>query len=190
MFVKMFSNLEKINIPKDVSVKIEDRLITLSTSNLKASVKMPKVFKAYLSEERSLVLSNSLHPEKITKRTFRKLVPMRGTLRAKILRAISSLSSSFSREINIVGVGYKVELLSPNTLSLKLGYSHDIVVGIPKNVDVVCPKETLLIIKSSCNESLGAFVALLKKCKTPDVYKNKGVLVKGEVLEKKKFKKK
>mgnify|MGYP001809472009 FL=1 len=86
MFVKMFSNLEKINIPKDVSVKIEDRLITLSTSNLEASVKIPKVFKAYLSEERSLVLSNSLHPERITKRTFRKLVPLQGTLKAKILR--------------------------------------------------------------------------------------------------------
>ena len=48
----------------------------------------------------------------------------------------------------------------------------------------------MIILKSSCKESLGSFVAYLKNSKALDVYKNKGVLVKGENLEKKKFKKK
>jgi large subunit ribosomal protein L6 len=89
-----------------------------------------------------------------------------------------------------VGVGYKAELLNLDKLVLKLGYSHDILLDIPEKLTVACPKDNILILKSYCKESLGSFVSLLKKSKTPDIYKNKGVLVIGEPLVTKKFKKK
>lgn len=115
---------------------------------------------------------------------------MGGFLKVKIAQVISGIFSGFSKELELVGVGYKVELFNPDKLILKLGYSHDILVDIPKELTVACPKDNIIILKSYCKESLGSFVSLLKKSKTPDIYKNKGVLVKGEPLFTKKFKKK
>jgi len=107
----------------------------------------------------------------------------------------------FFISLEIRGIGYRVVLKDVENFSnekirtkqklvLKLGYSHDVLLDIPKNIEVVCPKETLIILRSNCNESLGSFITELKKSKVPDIYKNKGVLIKGEDLLSKKFKKK
>ena len=190
MYVKMFEKNQKIKIPKGISIEIGKNLIILSNSKEKIHVKITKAFKASLGKDGSLVLGSSFSPKKTKKRTIRRLSPMRGTLRANVLSAISGLTSGFSKEIEITGVGYKAEYISPNKLSLKLGYSHDVIFDIPKNIHAVCPKETLIILRSNSNESLGSFITELKKSKMPDIYKNKGVLIKGEDLLSKKFKKK
>lgn len=186
----MFLKDQKINIPKGISVDIRKDLITLSNTQTKVFVKTTKAFKACLSEDGSLTLIGTHSFKGATKRVARRLSPMGGTLKANILSAISGLVSGFSKEIEIVGVGYKAEYLSSKKLSLKLGYSHDILLDVPENIEVVCPQETLLILRSHCSESLGSFITELKKSKIPDVYKNKGILIKGDVLLSKKFKKK
>jgi len=190
MYVKMLIKNQKINIPKGISVEIGKNLITISNSKEKTSIRITKAFKVYLSENGSLVLCGSPLVKKVRRRIIRRLSPMTGTLRANIMSAISGLTTGFSKEIEVVGVGYKAECLSSNKLSLKLGYSHDVLIDISKNIEVVCPKETLIILRSNCNESLGSFITELKKSKVPDIYKNKGVLIKGEDLLSKKFKKK
>jgi large subunit ribosomal protein L6 len=186
----MIPVIEKISVPEKVSVLVKNNVVTFSCLGTETQVKIPYPFEVSLSDERKFIFITTSSLESSKKRIARKLTPMYCTLKSKVLAAISGAFSGFTKELEIVGVGYKAELITERELLLKLGFSHDVRVSIPENIEVVCPKETHIILKSSCNESLSSFVAFLRNSKTLDVYKNKGVLVKGEFLEKKKFKKK
>merc|ERR1712187_98095 len=94
-------------------------------------------------EKNTLVIICLINPLDCRKREGRQLNFMFGLLRAKINQAISGIASGFNEEIELAGVGYKAELLCSNKLLLKLGYSHDILIDIPENIIVICPKETL-----------------------------------------------
>jgi large subunit ribosomal protein L6 len=186
----MFPIIEKISIPKTFSACIDVDVITFSSKDRETFVRIPRPFEVSLDKSSFVVLSSSSSLDDSRKRNLRNVLPMSRTLKARILQAMSGASSGYTQELDVVGVGYKVELKNDGKLLLKLGFSHDVLINIPENIEVACPKETMIILKSSCKESLGSFVAYLKNSKALDVYKNKGVLVKGENLEKKKFKKK
>jgi large subunit ribosomal protein L6 len=182
--------IKKFDIPKEISVDIQNNVAIFSNFGLKISVDIAKPFEASFFKEGVMIITCPINSLTCRKRDLRFLSPMFGSLKVKINQAISGILSGFSKEIELQGVGYKAELLDSNKLLLKLGYSHDILIDIPNDIKVICPRETRLILKSLSKESLGSFISLLKKCKTPDVYKNKGVLIKGETLIIKKFKKK
>jgi len=186
----MVSIIKKFDIPKEISIEIKDNFVIFSNIDTKVVIIIPKPFKADFSEDTALLLSCTTLKLGLKKRSIRQLSLMGGSLKAKIAQTISGISSGFSKELELVGVGYKAELLNLDKLVLKLGYSHDILLDIPEKLTVACPKDNILILKSYCKESLGSFVSLLKKSKTLDIYKNKGVLFKGEPLITKKFKKK
>ena len=186
----MVSIIKKFDIPKEILIEIKESKVLFSNPDTKVVIRIPQPFKVDLFEDTVLCLTCATSKVELKKRSIRQLSLMGGSLKAKIAQAISGISSGFSKELELVGVGYKVELFNPDKLILKLGYSHDILVDIPKELTVACPKDNIIILKSYCKESLGSFVSLLKKSKTPDIYKNKGVLVKGEPLFTKKFKKK
>jgi len=186
----MISVIEKIDISKEVLVKIENRVVTFSKAGAQVSVVIRKPFKVYLREPNSLILACFRYPSRIKRRSGGQLLTEAGALKAKIKKVLAGLLFGFSKELEIVGVGFKVEHQHPKKLLLKLGFSHNILVDIPEDLILVCPKENLIIIKSPSIELLGSFVSTLKKHKRADVYKNKGVVVKGEPIIFKKFKKK
>ena len=186
----MFPIIEKFDIPEKISLEIQNNAIIFWNLSFKISVNIAKPFKVGFFEKDTLILTCPINLSDRRRREVRRLIPLFGSLKAKINQAISGISSGYNKEVELVGVGYKAELLRPNKLLLRLGFSHDVLIDIPDNIEVICPKETIFILKSLCKESLGSFVSLLKKCKIPDVYKNKGVLIKGENLIIKKFKKK
>jgi ribosomal protein L6P/L9E len=186
----MISVIEKFDISKEILVKIENRVVTFSKASTQVSVVIRKPFKVYLQEPNCLILACLGYPSRIKRRSGGQLLTEAGALKSKIKKVLAGLLFGFSKELEIVGVGFKVEHHRPKKLLLKLGFSHNILVDIPDDLILVCPKENLLIIKSPCIELLGSFVSTLKKYKRVDVYKNKGVLVKGEPTILKKFKKK
>jgi len=186
----MISVIEKFDISKEIGVKIGNSAVTFSKGGAQVSVAIRKPFKVYLEDPNCLILTCLRYPSRIKRRSLGQVRPLAGALKAKINKALSGLLFGFSKELEIVGVGFKVEHSSPKNIVLKLGFSHNLLIDIPEDLILVCPKENLLIIKSPCIESLGSFVSTLKKYKRADVYKNKGVLVKGETQLLKKFKKK
>lgn len=95
-------------------------------------------------------------------------------------------------QLRSVGVGYKVSVENFCTLGFKIGLSHDIQMRIPKEVLVWCPKDTVVLLKSSDPCLLGDFISQIKKVNRKYVYKNKGVLPRIEFLQrvKRSFKKK
>jgi len=96
----------------------------------------------------------------------------------------------FVLRLAFVGVGFRVESLEQNFLKLKIGFSHLIFIKIPKNVSVVAPKKTLLVLKSLDKQVLYEFAARIRSYKLPDIYKGKGILLKNQIIRLKEGKKK
>lgn len=102
------------------------------------------------------------------------------------------MQTIFMSFLEIHGVGYKASTdSSGKTLTLKLGFSHDIKLKVPPKVRVFCPgRPTLLCCLGSDNTTVTQFAALIRSCKPPEIYKGKGIRYGNEVLIQKQGKKK
>ena len=112
-----------------------------------------------------------------------------GMMRSMIYNMVKGVSDGFSNELEITGVGYKASLVN-NYLNLNLGYSHAIKVMIPKEISVACPKPTTLILSSFDKEKLGQFTDIVKRQRSTEPYKGKGIKIKGQFVRRKEGKKK
>ncbi len=107
-----------------------------------------------------------------------------GLTRALAANAVTGVSSGFTQEMDIVGVGYRCDVKG-NVASFALGYSHPIEFLLPKGVEMSVDKQTHIVLKSFDKQLLGQVAANMRALRPPDPYKNKGVRYTGEVLRKK-----
>jgi large subunit ribosomal protein L6 len=109
---------------------------------------------------------------------------LHGLTRALAANAITGVSTGFTRELDIVGIGYRADVKG-KLATFTLGYSHPIEVLLPEGVDLKIDKQTHLILSSHDRQLLGQVAANIRGLRKPDPYKNKGVRYTGEVLKKK-----
>ena len=109
---------------------------------------------------------------------------LHGLTRALAANAVQGVSGGFTRELDIVGIGFKADLKG-RVASFTLGYSHPIEVLLPEGVDLKIDKQTHLILSGYDKQLLGQVAANIRALRKPDPYKNKGVRYTGEVLRKK-----
>ena len=113
---------------------------------------------------------------------------LHGLSRSLVFNMVHGVTQGYSKTLELVGVGYKAASHG-NLLDLSLGYSHNIVVEIPKELTVVTlqekgknPKVTLT---SMDKQLLGAVAAKIRSLRKPEPYKGKGVKFEGEILRRK-----
>jgi large subunit ribosomal protein L6 len=109
---------------------------------------------------------------------------LHGLTRALAANAVAGVSTGFTRELDIVGIGYRCEVKG-RVAVFTLGYSHSIEFLLPAGVDMKVEKMTHLVITSHDRQLLGQTCANMRSLRPPDPYKNKGVRYTGEVLRKK-----
>ena len=109
---------------------------------------------------------------------------LHGLTRALAANAVQGVSAGFTRELDIVGVGYRAAV-SGNVATFTLGYSHPIEVLLPDGVSLTIDKQTHLVLKGHDKQALGQVAANMRALRKPDPYKNKGVRYTGEALRKK-----
>jgi large subunit ribosomal protein L6 len=107
-----------------------------------------------------------------------------GLTRALASNAVTGVSTGFTRELDIVGIGYKVEVKG-KVATFTLGYSHQIEFLLPDGVDMKVDKQTHIVLTGYDRQALGQVAANMRSLRPPDPYKNKGVRYTGEVLRKK-----
>jgi large subunit ribosomal protein L6 len=107
-----------------------------------------------------------------------------GLTRALAFNAVTGVSTGFTRELDIVGIGYRVDLKG-RVASFTLGYSHPIEFLLPEGVDMKVDKQTHIVLTGHDKQMLGQVAANMRSLRPPDPYKNKGVRYTGEVLRKK-----
>jgi large subunit ribosomal protein L6 len=109
-----------------------------------------------------------------------------GLARALVNNAVEGVTKGWTRELEIVGIGYRAEMKGKHTVVFTLGYSHPIEYPLPAGVDVaIDPKQTRLTISGIDRQKVGQVAAEMRSLRPPDPYKNKGVRYAGEKLKKK-----
>jgi len=109
---------------------------------------------------------------------------LHGLTRALAANAVHGVSTGFTRELDIVGIGYRADVKG-KVATFTLGYSHPIEVLLPDGVDLKIDKQTHLVLSGHDRQMLGQVAANIRALRKPDPYKNKGVRYTGEVLKKK-----
>ena len=109
---------------------------------------------------------------------------LHGLTRALAASAIEGVSTGFTRELDIVGTGYRADVKG-KIATFTLGYSHPIEVLLPAGVELKIDKQTHLVLTGYDKQEIGQIAANIRALRPPDPYKNKGVRYTGEVLRKK-----
>jgi large subunit ribosomal protein L6 len=113
---------------------------------------------------------------------------LHGLYRALVQNMVVGVTERYTKTLELVGVGYKASNQG-NLLDLSLGYSHNIIVEIPKELSVSTAQEKgknpKVILSSVDKQLLGQVAAKIRSLRKPEPYKGKGVKFEGEVLRRK-----
>ena len=165
-----------IPMPKGVKVTVGDQL-TVEGPKGKQTVPVPK---GITFSEKDGVLT--------VIRDGDDKAALHGLTRALTANAIQGVSSGFTRELAIFGIGYRCEVKG-RVATFTLGYSHPIEFYLPDEVDLKVDKPannlTPLVLSGSDKQVVGQVAAKMRALRPPDPYKNKGIRYVGEALRKK-----
>jgi len=109
---------------------------------------------------------------------------LHGLTRALAAAAVTGVSTGFTRELDITGVGFRADVKG-KIATFTLGYSHPIEVLLPEGVELKIDKQTHLVLTGYDKQKVGQIAANIRALRPPDPYKNKGIRYTGEMLRKK-----
>jgi large subunit ribosomal protein L6 len=164
-----------IPLPKGVTVKIEGNTVAVQGPKGKLDTMVPAGIRVEQQDGNLVAL-----------RENDSQAALHGLARALVNNAVEGVTKGWTRELEIVGIGYRAELKAKSTVVFSLGYSHPIEYPLPSGVDVtVDPKQTKLSVTGIDRQKVGQVAAEMRSLRPPDPYKNKGVRYAGERLKKK-----
>jgi large subunit ribosomal protein L6 len=154
-----------INIPSGVEVSIAGRTVTVKGPKGTLSRDIPGDI--VVRKEDNTLLVERPNDE----RTNRSL---HGLSRTLVNNMVVGVTEGFTKELEIVGVGYRAEAQGQN-LRLALGFSHPVIVPAPEGISFEIPAQTRVIVKGIDKELVGQVAANIRSIRKPEPYKGKGV---------------
>ena len=112
-----------------------------------------------------------------------------GTMRARAANLVEGVANGYSRTLELVGVGYRAQMQGKD-VKLALGLSHDVVYAAPEGITLASSKPTEIIISGADKQVVGQVAAEIRKYRSPEPYKGKGIRYAGEYVRRKEGKKK
>ncbi len=106
---------------------------------------------------------------------------MHGLGRALLNNMVTGVSEGYKRELDVVGVGFRCELMD-RTLRLQVGFSHPVMYLLPDGIDAEVEKQTHLILTGIDKEVLGQAAASIRGVRPPEPYKGKGIRYTNEKI--------
>jgi large subunit ribosomal protein L6 len=164
-----------IALPKGVTVKIEGNTVAVQGPKGKLDTIVPAGIKVEQQDGHLVAV-----------RENDSQAALHGLTRALVNNAVEGVTKGWTRELEIVGIGYRAEMKGKGTVVFTLGYSHPIEYPLPSGVEVaVDPKQTKISVSGIDRQKVGQVAAEMRSLRPPDPYKNKGVRYAGERLKKK-----
>ena len=164
-----------IAIPKGVTIKIEGNTVLVQGPKGQLDTALPGGIKVEQKDGHIVAL-----------RENDSQAALHGLARALVNNAVEGVTKGWTRELEIVGIGYRAEMKGKGTVVFNLGYSHPIEYPLPSGVNaVVDPKQTRISLSGIDRQQVGQVAAEMRALRPPDPYKNKGVRYLGERLKKK-----
>ncbi len=100
---------------------------------------------------------------------------LHGLSRALVNNMVVGVTQGYTKELEIVGVGYRAEAKGPGALRLNLGFSHPVEFPGPEGITFEVPVQTRIIVKGIDKELVGQVAANIRSIRKPEPYKGKGV---------------
>ncbi len=164
-----------IALPKGVTVKIEGNTVMVQGPKGKLDTRVPTGITMEQKDGNLVAI-----------RENDSQAALHGLARALVNNAVEGVTKGWTRELEIVGIGYRAELKGKGTVVFTLGFSHPIEYPLPSGIEVaVDPKQTKLSVTGIDRQKVGQVAAEMRSLRPPDPYKNKGVRYVGERLKKK-----
>jgi large subunit ribosomal protein L6 len=172
------SRVGRMPIPVPQGTKVELRDGTFVAEGPKGRVEQA-LFEGYPVEVKDGVIEVQRTGEGGTERS------RHGLLRALLANAVQGASAGFTKQLDIVGVGYRAEVKGPQ-VQFALGYSHPVLYDIPEGIKVeVDTKANRVTVTGADRQKVGQVAAEIRGLRKPDPYKGKGIKYTGEVLRRK-----
>ena len=168
------SNIGKqpINVPEGIDINLSDNCISVKGAKGELSLNYNSMIKISNNDNMILVERSS---------NVKEHRELHGLYRALINNMILGVSMGFSKELNLVGVGYTAEKKG-NFLLVNAGYSHPIYIEIPENMEVDVPDNTTIVVKGASKQNVGDLSAKIRQIRKPEPYKGKGIKYEGEQI--------
>jgi large subunit ribosomal protein L6 len=164
-----------IPLPQGVTVRIEGDTVAVQGPKGKLDTRLPAGIKIQQQDGHLVAV-----------RENDSQAAVHGLARALVNNAVEGVTKGWTRELEIVGIGYRAEMKGKNTVVFSLGYSHLIEYPLPQGIEAtVDPKQTKLSVSGIDRQKVGQVAAEMRSLRPPDPYKNKGVRYAGERLKKK-----
>jgi large subunit ribosomal protein L6 len=164
-----------IPVPKGVTVKIDGSVVGVQGPKGKLETQLPRGIRMEQQDGHLVAI-----------RENDSQAAVHGLARALVNNAVEGVTKGWTRELEIVGIGYRAELKGKGMVVFNLGYSHPIEYPLPSGIEVaIDPKQTKLSVSGIDRQKVGQVAAEMRGLRPPDPYKNKGVRYAGERLKKK-----
>lgn len=158
-----------ITLPQGITVDLSDGHIKISGSLGDLTLPIPGGIKVEKKEQQIFITRTSEE---------KKVRSLHGLIRSLIYNMVVGVSQGFTKELELVGVGYKAELRS-NSLVMSIGYSHPVTVEAPDSITFEIEKNVIRV-KGIDKQLVGQVSANIRKYRKPEPYKGTGIKYLGE----------
>ncbi|MDA3039356.1 MAG: 50S ribosomal protein L6 [Actinomycetota bacterium] len=160
-----------ITIPAEVEVAISGSTISVKGARGSLEHTVPEGITVALED--GVLTVGRVNDERPTK-------ALHGLSRSLVNNMVVGVSQGFRKDLEIVGVGYRANSTSPDTLNLALGFSHPVEVKAPDGITFEVPEPTKIGVIGIDKQAVGQVAAVIRSYRKPEPYKGKGIRYAGE----------
>ena len=161
-----------INIPAGVTVQVDGNVVTVKGP--KGTLTQKVHHNMNVSVEGNEVLVTRPNDEKENR-------SLHGLTRTLVHNMVVGVTDGFKKELDVLGVGYRV-LKQGKNLVMNLGYSHQVIVPEVDGISIECPTANKIVISGPDKQQVGQFAAEVREKRPPEPYKGKGIRYTGEFV--------
>jgi large subunit ribosomal protein L6 len=155
-----------VNLPEGVQVSIDGSSLTVKGPKGELRHELPATITAQV-DDGVLTLQRA--------EDTRQNRSLHGLSRALVANMVTGVAQGYTKELQIVGVGYRAQARSAETLELALGFSHSVTVEAPPGVEFETPEPTRILVKGIDKQLVGQAAADIRALRKPEPYKGKGI---------------
>src|SRR5665213_4463578 len=165
-----------ITVPSNVTITYANYVVTVKGPNGTMTRNVPTGIT--MAQE-----GDTLVVDRASEETSQKA--LHGLTRTLVANMVTGVTDGWSKELEIIGVGYRAAAAGPGAIDLALGFSHPVKFTAPAGITFEVPTPTRVIIKGADKEIVGQVAANIRKLRKPEPYKGKGVRYLGERVARK-----
>lgn len=160
-----------ITVPDGVEVSVAGSRVSVKGSRGSLEHTLPEGISATLED--GVIQVSRANEERPTK-------ALHGLSRSLVNNMVVGVSQGFRKDLEIVGVGYRANSTSPDTLNLAIGFSHPVEVKAPDGITFEVPEPTKIGVIGIDKQAVGQVAAVIRSYRKPEPYKGKGIRYAGE----------